>query len=78
MAEVQSRFEFTAEDSLLVVSVPSPETSPAAVLLAPMVSQVVLVATAGVTRFADARRTADLLRHTGAQVAAARSGNMRP
>jgi capsular polysaccharide biosynthesis protein len=55
----------------ILVAVPSPETSPAAMVLGRTAKRAVLTATAGVTRFQDARRTADLLRLSGVDVVAA-------
>jgi len=50
--------------------VPTPEVSAYAIKMGRAVDHAVLVATAGVTRFADARRSAELLREAGATVAA--------
>jgi capsular polysaccharide biosynthesis protein len=61
--------EATSSD-LVLVSVPSPDTSPAALSLGRNIKQAVLVSTLGVTRFADARRTAELLRESGVRVVA--------
>jgi Mrp family chromosome partitioning ATPase len=61
--------EATSSD-LVLVSVPSPDTSPAALSLGRNIKQAVLVSTIGVTRFADARRTAELLRESGVRVVA--------
>ena len=57
--------------TVVLVAVPSPDTSPTAVLLRRTAKRAVLTATAGVTRFQDARRTADLLRQAGVDVVAA-------
>src|SRR5216683_1534254 len=57
--------------TLVLVAVPSPDTSPTAVMLGRTAKRAVLAATAGVTRFRDARRTADLLRQSGVDVVAA-------
>jgi Mrp family chromosome partitioning ATPase len=57
--------------TVVLVAVPSPDISPAAVLLRRTARRAVLTATAGVTRFQDARRTADLLRQAGVDVVAA-------
>jgi len=59
----------TGPDGVRVVAAPSPEVSSRALSLAGSVDLTVLVATAGVTRFGAARRTAELLRHAGADVA---------
>jgi hypothetical protein len=53
-----------------VVAVPSVDSSPAALTLARSVDQTILVATVGVTHFAEARRAADLIRQAGGTVAA--------
>ena len=59
-----------ARDDLALVAVPSPDISPAAVMLGRTSPHAALVATRGVTRFGEARRTADLLRQAGVDVAA--------
>ena len=58
------------EGEFVLMSVPSPDTSPAALALGRSIRQSVLVATHGVTHFGDARRTADLLRQSGIDVVA--------
>ena len=55
---------------VIVLAAPSPESSPYTLSAARLVNHTVLVATAGVTRFTDARRSADLLREAGATVGA--------
>jgi capsular polysaccharide biosynthesis protein len=52
-----------------VVSVPSPENNAAALSIAGTAKLVMLVATARKTRYSEARRTAELLRHSGAELA---------
>jgi capsular polysaccharide biosynthesis protein len=59
-----------SSDNLALVAVPSPDISPAAVMLGRASPQAALVATRGVTRFGEARRTAELLRQAGVDVAA--------
>jgi uncharacterized protein involved in exopolysaccharide biosynthesis len=65
---------------LTILAVPTPEVSAYAISMGRVVDHAVLVATAGVTRFADARRSAELLREAGATVAASlfltRKGNV--
>lgn len=56
---------------LTVVAAPSPERSARAVLLARSVDVAVVVATRGVTHFADVERTSALLRGAGTDVSAA-------
>jgi Mrp family chromosome partitioning ATPase len=56
---------------LTVIAVPSPETSARVVRLAAAGGPVIVVATAGRTRFREAQRTAELLRQAGGQVVAA-------
>ena len=56
---------------LTLVAAPSPDTSPRAVLLARSSDVAVLVATTGMTHFADAERTSTLLRSAGTDVVAA-------
>jgi hypothetical protein len=55
---------------LTILAVPSPEVSAYAITMGRTVDHAVLVATAGVTRFADARRSAELLREAGTTIAA--------
>src|SRR5919204_466293 len=57
--------------TFVLVAVPSPDTRPTAVLLRRTAKRAVLAATAGITRFQDARRTAELLRQSGVDVVAA-------
>jgi capsular polysaccharide biosynthesis protein len=71
VAEIQSRYEFGSSNALLVIAVPSPDASPTALMLAHTANRAMVVATAGVTRFSEARRTADLLRQSEVEVAAA-------
>jgi capsular polysaccharide biosynthesis protein len=56
-------------DAVRVVAAPSPDVSSRYLSLAGSADLAVLVATVGVTRFGAARRTAELLRHAGADVA---------
>ena len=56
---------------LTLVAAPSPDTNPRAVLLARSSDVAVLVATTGITHFADAERTSTLLRSAGTDVVAA-------
>jgi capsular polysaccharide biosynthesis protein len=58
------------EGEFVLMSVPSPEVSPAALALGRSVKHSILVATDGVTHFGDARRTAELLRESGVNVLA--------
>jgi len=62
---------------LTLLSLPSPTSSPAAILLAPNVDLVVLVATAGRTSFEEAQRAADVLRRSGSEIAAGVMVNSR-
>jgi capsular polysaccharide biosynthesis protein len=55
---------------LTILAVPTPQVSTYAISMGRQVDHAVLVATAGVTRFADARRSAELLREAGATIAA--------
>jgi capsular polysaccharide biosynthesis protein len=55
---------------LTIMSAPSPDRDPTAITLARTADIAIVVATAGTTRFADVRRTADALRLAGIQVAA--------
>jgi Mrp family chromosome partitioning ATPase len=68
-ARQESELDMTSND-LVLVSAPSPDSSPAALTLGRKVKQAVLVSTIGVTRFGDARRTAELLRESGIRVVA--------
>jgi capsular polysaccharide biosynthesis protein len=67
-SEIHDR-EFT-EDDFMLVPVQSPDVSSKALVLGRTIKHSVIVATNGVTRFADARRTADLLRQSGVDVVA--------
>ena len=58
------------DGEFVLMSVPSPDVSPAALALGRSVKYSILVATDGVTHFGDARRTADLLRESGVDVLA--------
>jgi Mrp family chromosome partitioning ATPase len=71
VASAMQQYNGDSVRNFVLVAVPSPDTSPTAVLLQPTVQRAVLAATAGVTRFPDARRTADLLRQAGVDVVAA-------
>jgi Mrp family chromosome partitioning ATPase len=53
-----------------LLSVPSPLGSPIPIWLARLVDQVVLVATEGASRHADARQSAELIRHAGGRITA--------
>lgn len=68
VADVCRQYDFASSDVLVLVSLPSPETSPTALMLGRTAKQAVVTATARVTRYGDARRTADLLRHSGIDV----------
>jgi hypothetical protein len=70
VTDVRKHRDFASGDTFVLVAVPSPDTSPSALVLGRTAKRTVLVATAGVTRFHDARRTADLLRHSGIEVVA--------
>ena len=63
---------------LAIVSVPSPENSAAALSVAGTANVVMLVATARKTRYSEARRTAELLRHSGAELAGSIFESKRP
>jgi len=65
------RREVASPDTFVLVAVPSPDSSPSAFLLGRTAKRAVVVATAGVTRIQDARRSAELLRYSGIEVAAA-------
>jgi capsular polysaccharide biosynthesis protein len=58
------------DGEFVLMSVPSPDASPAALALGRSIRHSVLVATHGVTRYGDVRRTADLLRQSGIDVVA--------
>jgi capsular polysaccharide biosynthesis protein len=55
---------------LTILAAPAPESSPYTLSAARLVEHTVLVATAGVTHVAEARRTAELLREAGGTVTA--------
>jgi uncharacterized protein involved in exopolysaccharide biosynthesis len=55
---------------LTILAVPTPEVSAYAINIGHAVDHAILVGTSGVTRFADARRSAELLREAGATIAA--------
>ena len=63
-------FARVQDGEFVLMSVPSPDVSPAALALGRSVKQSIIVATDGVTHFGDARRTADLLRESGVDVLA--------
>jgi Mrp family chromosome partitioning ATPase len=65
------RRELASPDTIVLIAVPSPDTNPSALMLGRTAKRAVIVATAGVTRFPDARRTAELLRYSGVDVVAA-------
>jgi len=71
VASATEEYNGDSARTLVLVAVPSPDTSPTAVMLGRTAKRAVLAATAGVTRFRDARRTADLLRQSGVDVVAA-------
>jgi capsular polysaccharide biosynthesis protein len=58
------------DGEFVLMSVPSPDVSPAALALGRSVRHSIIVATEGRTHFGDARRTADLLRESGVDVLA--------
>jgi len=64
------RLDGVQDGEFVLMSVPSPDVSPAALALGRSIKQSVLVATHGITRYGDARRTADLLRQSGIDVVA--------
>jgi capsular polysaccharide biosynthesis protein len=68
VAAVRKQYDFESADTLVLVSVPSPDISPTAILLGQSTGRAVLTATAGVTRYRDARRTAELLQRSGIEV----------
>jgi capsular polysaccharide biosynthesis protein len=71
VAEMAGReSDLDPSNDLVLVSVPSPDVSPAALTLGRKLKQAVVVSTIGVTRFADARRTAEVLREAGIRVVA--------
>jgi capsular polysaccharide biosynthesis protein len=69
VAEIEKRPDFRTGDGLVVLSVPSPDVSPAALMVARKANRAVLVATLRRTRVSEARRTAELLRQAGVEVA---------
>ncbi len=71
VASATEEYDGDSAGTLVLVAVPSPDTSPTAITLGRTAKRAVLAATAGVTRFRDARRTADLLRQSGVDVVAA-------
>jgi capsular polysaccharide biosynthesis protein len=71
VTQMLKQYDFQSADTLMVVAVPSPDINPIALLLGPNAKRAVLAATAGVTRFRDARRTAELLRQAGVEIGAA-------
>jgi Mrp family chromosome partitioning ATPase len=75
---LEVRREVASPDTFVVVAVPSPDSSPSAFLLGRTAKRAVVVATAGVTRVQDARRSAELLRYSGVEVAAAILQARRP
>lgn len=68
VAAVRKQYDFESADTLVLVSVPSPDLSPTAIQLGRTTGRAVLTATAGVTRYRDARRTAELLQRSGIEV----------
>jgi hypothetical protein len=78
VADAWKRADGQAANTFVLVSVPSPDTSPTALLLSRTTRRAVLAATAGATRFQDAQRTAALLRNSGVEVVAAILLNGRP
>ena len=59
-----------AEFDAALLSVPSPLSSPVPIWMARLVDQVVLVATEGATRHAEARQSAELIRQAGGRITA--------
>jgi capsular polysaccharide biosynthesis protein len=70
VAEVEKQYELDASNLFVLVAVPSPDISPAAMMVSRTARRAVITATAGVTRFKEARRTADLLRASGVDLVA--------
>jgi capsular polysaccharide biosynthesis protein len=68
---VRALAEANGEYDLTVVSVPSPDHDPTAMMLAHAADVAVVVATARQTRFSEVRRTSEALRLAGIHVAAA-------
>jgi capsular polysaccharide biosynthesis protein len=58
------------DGEFVLMAVPAPDVSPAALALGRSIQQSVLVATQGVTHYGEVRRTADLLRQSGIDVVA--------
>jgi capsular polysaccharide biosynthesis protein len=70
LTEIRKQHNIASPGTVVLVAVPSPDTSPSALLIGRTAKRAVVTATAGRTRFGDARRTADLLRHAGVEVVA--------
>lgn len=70
LAEMRKQHDVASADAMVLVAVPSPATSPLALVAGRSARHAVLTATAGSTRFVDARRTAERLRHSGIDVVA--------
>jgi capsular polysaccharide biosynthesis protein len=68
VAAVHQQYDFQSADTLVLVAVPSPETSVSGILAGRTARRVVLTATAGVTRYRDARRTAQVLQQSGIEI----------
>lgn len=68
VADVWKKYDFETADVFVLVSVPSPDSDPSALMLGPTAKRAVLAATLRGTRFQEARRTADLLRQAGIEV----------
>jgi capsular polysaccharide biosynthesis protein len=68
VAAVQEQYDFQTADTLVLVSVPSPETSVSGILAGRTARRAVLAATAGVTRYRDARHTAQVLQQSGIEI----------
>jgi capsular polysaccharide biosynthesis protein len=69
VAAVQQQYDFpAAADTLVLVAVPSPETSVSGILAGRTARRAVITATTGVTRFRDARRTAQVLQQSGIEI----------
>lgn len=70
VANARRQQDIASPGTVVLIAVPSPDSSPNAILLGRTAKRAVLTATAGVTRFTDARRTAELLRRAGVDVVA--------
>jgi len=68
VTDLVRQYEFPSAGAFVLVSAPSPDSSPTALMLGQTTKRTVLAATARRTRFRDARRTADMLRQAGVEV----------